>query len=125
MVSGCDNCGGINIKGTPHGVLFFAHCVSATIPSSQKFDQAKYESETRNVLHLAQNAVLYNVSTGKQCVTHVYLLYFQPVGFPAHSAARTVMTSYELSQNRRSHFPHLKVKRLLEAIFVQVTAVFR
>jgi hypothetical protein len=77
------------------------------------------------VLHLASSAVLYNVSTGNQWVTHVYLLYSQPVIFATHSAAGAAMTSYELSQNRRIHFPYLKVKRLLEAIFVHVTAVFR
>jgi hypothetical protein len=58
------------------------------------------------VLHLASCAVLHNVSTGNQCVTHVHLLYSQPVIFPKHSAARAVVTSYELSQNRRSHFPY-------------------
>jgi hypothetical protein len=44
---------------------------------------------------------------------------------PLHLAARAVMTSYELSHNRRCHVSCLHIKRLLEAIFVKLTTVFQ
>ena len=78
-------------------------------PPSKKFVEATQEREAREVLlfHLASSTALYVVSTGKQWVAHVCLLYIQPVSFPTHSAARAVMTSYELIENRRTHVPYL------------------